>query len=39
MTNERHSHLSIEYNIFRQIDFTKLIKDFAKVKSREVPGL
>ena len=42
MTNKRLSHLtlmSIEYDILRQIDFTKLIKDFAKAKSREVPGL
>ena len=39
MTNERLSHLtlmSIEYDIFKQIDFTKLIKDFAKAKSRKV---
>ena len=42
MTNERLSHLtllSIEYDILRQIDFTKLIRDFAKAKSRKVPGL
>jgi len=42
MTNERLSHLtlmSIEYDILRQIDFTKLIKDSAKAKSRKVPGL
>jgi len=41
MTNERLSYLtimSIEYDILRQIDFTKLIKDFAKAKSRKVPG-
>ena len=42
MTNERLSHLtlmSIEYDILRQIDFTKSIKDFAKANSRKVPGL
>ena len=42
MTNERLSHLiliNIEYDILRQIDFTILIKDFAKAKSRKVPGL
>jgi len=42
MTNERLSHLtlmSIEYDIFRQIDFTKLIKDYAKAKSRKVKYL
>jgi len=42
MTNERLIHLtllSIEYDILRQIDFTKLIKDFAKSMSRKVPGL
>jgi len=44
MANERLSHLtlmSIEYDILRQSDFTKLIKDFAKAKSRKVslPGL
>jgi len=36
------SHLtlmSIEYDILTQIDFTKLIKDFAKAKFRKVPGL
>ena len=39
MTNERLSHLtlmSIEYDILRQIDFTKLIKDFAKAQCRKV---
>jgi len=33
------SLMSIEYDILRQIDFTKLIKDFAKAKSHKVPGL
>ena len=42
MTNKRLSQLtliSIEYDILRQTDFTKLIKDFAKAKFRKVPGL
>ena len=42
MTNERLSHLtlmSIEYDILREIDFIILIKDFAKAKSRKIPGL
>ena len=37
MTNDRLSHLT--FMSIRQIDFTKLIKDFAKAKSRKVPGL
>jgi len=42
MTNDILSHLtltSIEYDILRQIDFTKLVKDFAKAKFCKVPGL
>ena len=31
--------MSIEYDILREIDFDKLIQDFARVKSRKVSGL
>ena len=30
--------MSIEYDILREIDFDKLIQDFARVKSRKVSG-
>ena len=42
MCPDRLSHLalmSIEYDILREIDFDKLIQDFARVKSRKVSGL
>ena len=42
MSHDRLSHLalmSIEYNILRETDFNKMIKDFARVKSRKVSGL
>ena len=41
MSHDRLSHLavmSIEYDILREIDFYKLIQDFARVKSRKVSG-
>ena len=31
--------MSIKYDILREIDFDKLIQDFARVKSRKVSGL
>lgn len=42
MGHDRLSHLtlmSIEYDILRETDFDKLIQDFARVKSRKLPGL
>ncbi|XP_042222750.1 uncharacterized protein LOC121867057 [Homarus americanus] len=42
MCHDRLSHLalmSIEYDILREIDFEKLIKNFAAARSRKVPGL
>ena len=39
MCHDRLSHLalvSIEYDILREIDFDKLIQDFARAKSRSV---
>ena len=41
MCHDRLSHLalmSIECDILREIDFDKLIQDFARAKSRKVPG-
>ena len=42
MCPDRLSHLalmSIAYDILREIDFDKLIQDFARVKSRKASGL
>ena len=42
MTHDRLSFLTLmstEYDILREIDFNQLIQDFAKMKSRKVPGL
>lgn len=42
MTHERLSDLaimSIEYDMLRELDFSNLVKEFAKQKSRKVPGL
>ena len=42
MSHDRLSHLALmstEYDILREIDFYKLIQDFARVKSRKVSGL
>ena len=41
MTHDRLSFLTLmstEYDILREIDFNQLIQDFAKMKSRKVPG-
>ena len=41
MRHDRLSHqalMSVECDILREIDFDKLIQDFARVKSRKVPG-
>ena len=40
-TNERlnnHALMSIENDIFREMDFDEFIASFAKYKARKVPG-
>jgi len=42
MSHDRLSHLalmSIEYDIVRELNFNQLVQDFARMKSRKVPGL